>query len=127
MNVYYIANLVSQVVQLLTDVLHIRGVVEVFEDYSVCPLFLQLVCVIIYSIFFEVLDEVAVCVWRPAVRFDDVVCRTFGVVLFILGYFTFAFYHFPVVNSAVNKDGRRFCGFVVAEIIPLNCLGLRTV
>jgi hypothetical protein len=40
MNVYYIVNFVFQVVQLLTDVLHIRGVVEIFEDYSVCPLFL---------------------------------------------------------------------------------------
>jgi hypothetical protein len=40
MNVYYFANLVSQVLQLLTDVLHIRGVMEVFEDYSVCPFFL---------------------------------------------------------------------------------------
>jgi len=105
-------------VQLLTDVLHICGVVEVFEDYSVCPLFLQLVCVIIYSILFEVLDEVAVCVWHRAVKFDDVVCQTFGVVLFILGYFTYAFHHFPLVNNAVNKDGRRFMVLWWPKLFP---------
>jgi hypothetical protein len=73
MNVYYVVNRVSQVEQFLADVLHICGVVEVFEDYSVCPLFLKLVCVIIYSVFFEVLGEVAVRVWRRAVEIDYVV------------------------------------------------------
>jgi hypothetical protein len=38
MNVYYVANHVSQVELFLGNVLHICRVVKVFEDYSVCPL-----------------------------------------------------------------------------------------
>jgi hypothetical protein len=73
MNVYYIANRVSQFEQFLAYILHVCGVVEVFEDYSVGPLFLKLVCVVIYSTFFEMFDEVAVRIRRLAVEFDDIV------------------------------------------------------
>jgi presenilin-like A22 family membrane protease len=107
-NVYYIADCVSKVEQFLTDVLYICGVVKLFENSSICPLFLKLICVIIYLIFFEVFDDVAVCVRRCTIKFDDVVYHTFCVVLFVLGYFAYAFYHFTVVNSSVNEDGWRF-------------------
>jgi hypothetical protein len=51
-NIYYTADCVSQVEEFLTDALYICGVVKVSEDYSICPLFLKLICVIIYLIFF---------------------------------------------------------------------------
>jgi hypothetical protein len=66
MNVYYVPGNMSHFKQFLADVLHIGGVVEVFKDHSVGPLFLKLMCVEKYPIFFEVLDNVAVCVWSRA-------------------------------------------------------------
>jgi hypothetical protein len=73
MNVYYVLNRVSQGEQFLANVLHIDRLVKLFEDYSVCSLFLKLACVIIYSVSFEVLDEVTVRVRCRSVEFDDVV------------------------------------------------------
>ena len=63
MNIDYVSGCMTQGQQLLSDVFHLGGVMKVFKDYSVGPLFLYLVCVKVYSIFFEVFDKGAVCVW----------------------------------------------------------------
>ena len=60
MSIYYVPGYMTHFKQFLADVLNISGVVKVFKDHSVGPLFLQLVCVEKDPIVFEVLDSVAV-------------------------------------------------------------------
>jgi hypothetical protein len=77
---------------------------------------------VIYFIFFEVFNEVAVCVRRFTIKFDDVVCRTFCVVLFVLGYFAYAFYHFTVVNDSVYEDAWRLVVLWRSRLFSCLCL-----
>jgi hypothetical protein len=108
MNVYNVTNCMSQLKQFLSDVFYVCGVMKVFEDFPVGSLFLKLVCVVIDTSFFEVLDKFAVCIRCCTTQFDDVISHTFGAILFIFGNFTYVFYHFTVVDYTMNKNGRRF-------------------
>jgi len=56
-SIYYISDVVAQVREFLADIFSICGVTEIFDDYSVCSFLFELICVVEYIVFFEVLDE----------------------------------------------------------------------
>jgi len=61
LRISYIADVVSQVKQFLADFFSVCGVMKIFDDYSVRSFNFELICVVEYMIFLEVLDEVSVC------------------------------------------------------------------
>jgi hypothetical protein len=67
-------------------------------------------------------DKVMVCVWSRTGYLDDVICHAFGEVLFVLGYFTYAFYYFTVTFYAMNEDGWRYVVFWWLGLFAWFCL-----
>ena len=61
LSIYYIADVVAQVREFLADFFSICGVMKIFDDYAICSFLFELMCVVEYVVFFEVLDEFSVC------------------------------------------------------------------
>jgi len=108
LRVYYIADVVFQVKQVLADFFGVCGVMKIFVDYSVRSFLFELICVVEYIVFFEVLDEVSVCFLCRTIQFDNVVCQTFCAIFFILCYVSYTFYHFSTTDKSADEDGWRF-------------------
>jgi len=56
LSIYYIADVVAQVREFLADFFKICGVMKIFDDYAVCSFLFELICVVEYVVFFEVLE-----------------------------------------------------------------------
>jgi hypothetical protein len=106
--IYYIADVVSQVKQFLADFFSVCGVIKIFDDNSLRSFLFELICVVEYIVFLEVLDEVSVCFRCRTIEFDNVVCQKFCAILFILCYVSYTFYHFSIIDNSVDEDGWRF-------------------
>ena len=96
------------------------GVMKIFDNYSVCPFLSQSVCTVIYIVFIEVLNGVSVSFRRHTIQFDDTVCQTFCIILFILCYISYTFYHFSIINNSTDKDGWMF--MILQQICSSFCL-----
>jgi len=56
-----VADSVSQVRKFLANFVSVCGVMKVFDHYSVRSFLFELIRVVEYIVFFEVLDEISVC------------------------------------------------------------------
>jgi len=65
--VYYIADFVAQTRKFLAEFVNNCGMVEIFDDHSVCTFFFKLIGMVKYIILFEVLYEFSICFRRCAI------------------------------------------------------------